>query len=558
MSRPDPPSTGSSQDLLWKQSVAAKTSRAETTTPFGGGLQFNAEAVTQAEARGIRQSSDIDEITYASSINDDIDTKPRGQITTLLDLTNRDIQENDLFPLKSEITWFARSTERRLAPFSSLIQEIPYRGPAAFGQRFSFDLGSLLVGDLLFGAALQIRLGHWLDAYTQNMIAGGKFTFTDPQTAWEYANGLGSSIIEMAELEIDGQTIEMLDGDFINTFSLLFPDSNSQFGIAQDHLGRVSIPRLMAKQQPGLFPTEDGILHCILPFFFMRTRVQDALPMVSMREGIVRIHVTLRPFHECVRQLRGFRDSCTDTPLEKTFAITSTVAPTSQTTRTGAATPSMESVQLITYGAIVDGALRQRMLRAPYEIIHRELQTFYFDEPLKYTVSKRADNDTIRIQLPLEANHPLEEIIWFVRRKGVRENNAWTNYTSVLERDWVGGNGPRRAAARPLLLSAAIQANGVTICEAEEQYYRQLIAQAHRGGIIPYNSYIYGYPFARNPGEHQPSGTMNASRLNSLRLTLEVQPPGGVGDGDWEVKVFCIGLNWLRFENGIANPMFED
>jgi hypothetical protein len=169
-------------------------------------------------------------------------------------------------------------------------------------------------------------------------------------------------------------------------------------------------------------------------------------------------------------------------------------------------------------------------------------------------VSKRADNDTIRIQLPLEANHPLEEIIWFVRRKGVRENNAWNNYTSVLERDW----DPRRAAARPLLLNATIQANGVTLCEAEEQYFRQLAAQAHRGGIVPYSAFIYGYPFARNPGEHQPSGSMNASRVNSLRLTLEVRPPGGVGDGDWEVKVFCIGLNWLRFENGIANPMFED
>jgi hypothetical protein len=197
------------------------------------------------------------------------------------------------------------------------------------------------------------------------------------------------------------------------------------------------------------------------------------------------------------------------------------------------------------------------MLRAPYEILHRELQTFYFDEPLKYMVSKRADNDTIRIQLPLEANHPLEEIIWFVRRKAVRENNAWTNYTSVLERGWLE-NGPRRAEARPLLLNATIQANGVTLCEAEGQYFRQLGAQAHRGGIAAYNSFLYCYPFARNPGEHQPSGSMNASRVNSLRLTLEVRPPGGVGDGDWEVKVFCIGMNWLRFENGIANPMFND
>ena len=108
-----------------------------------------------------------------------------------------------------------------------------------------------------------------------------------------------------------------------------------------------------------------------------------------------------------------------------------------------------------------------------------------------------------------------------------------------------------------LLKSAAVQINGVTVCEAEEQYYRQLIAQTHKGGVAPYNAFIYGYPFAARPGEHQPSGTMNASRTNSLRLTLEVQPPQSNLDG-WEVKVFCIGLNWMRFENGLANALFED
>ena len=70
---------------------------------------------------------------------------------------------------------------------------------------------------------------------------------------------------------------------------------------------------------------------------------------------------------------------------------------------------------------------------------------------------------------------------------------------------------------------------------------------------MAYNSFIYGYPFARHPGQHQPSGSINASRLQSLRLVLDV-----VSTGTWEVKVFCIGLNWLRFENGMANHIFTD
>lgn len=475
--------------------------------------------------------------------------RPLGGITTLLDLTNRDLQENDLFPLDTDTTWFTRDTERRTLPFTPLVQEIPYRGPAAFGQRFSFDLGSLHVGDLLFGAALQIRLGHWLDPQTQLLYSAGKLAYDDPATSWEYANALGASIIKEAELEIDGRTIETIDGDFINVFSLLFSDFNTQFPVAYDHLGRISTGRLLAQTQPRLFPTEGGILHCILPLFFMRTRYQSALPMVAIREGLVRLHVTLRPFEECVRQLRGFRDSCTAVPL----GLTTTFTPP-RTVKTAIAAPPFESLQLITYGAITDGQFRRDMLYDPFEVLYREVQTFSFDEPLKYVTGKRSESSVITVQLPLEANHPLEEIIWFVRRKGVAENNAWTNYTSCLEAEW--GDGLK--AGQPLLQRAAVQANGVTLCEAEEQYFRQLAAQHHKGGYAAYANFVYGYPFARFPGEHQPSGTLNASRLNSLRLILDVRAPGGVLDGAWEVKVFCVAINWLRFENGLANPMFED
>ena len=474
--------------------------------------------------------------------------QPLGTITTLLDLTNRDLQENDLFPLNTDSTWFTRDTERRVLAFTPSLQEIPLRGPGAFGQRFSFDLGSIVVGDILLGTALQIRLRHWLDPQTQLLLDVGRTTYDVSGTAWEYANSLGTAIIQQAELEIDGKTVETIDGDFINVYNTLFHDFNEQFGVYYDHIGRLPRNILMNQQTPRLFPTEDGTINCLLPFFYMRCQRQNGLPMIAIRENTVKINITLRPFEECVRQLRGYRDSCTATPVNTTIAFHRGANP--YIAETVPAAPGFQFVQLLTQGAIVNGPLRQRMLRAPFEIMHREVQTFYFEEPLKYSVGKR--EDVIRIQLPLEANHPVEEIIWFVRRRGVRDNNAWTNYTSVLDAEWT----PLEPA--PLLQNAILQANGVTLCDADEQYYRQHISTAHRGGILAYNNFIYGYSFAKNPGEHQPSGSFNASRVNSLRLTLDVKPPGGVLDANWEVKVFCIALNWLRFENGIANAMFED
>ena len=475
--------------------------------------------------------------------------RPAGDITTLIDLAPRDRQDNDFFPLQTQETWFTRDPERRLMPSVPVVADFPFRGPAAFGQRFTFDIGSIPCGDVLTGCAIQIRLSHWLDLTTQLAIQTGTLAYENPLDAWFYCNSLGTALIEKAELEIDGVTIEELDGDFCNAWSLLAADYNTQIGVALDHLGKVSVPKLLSWPPTRIFPTEDGILHCSLPFFFSRVKYQEALPMIAMKEGLARIHVTFRPFTEVLRQARGFRDSCTSTPTGTTLQFVDTTVPFLRPVPIAAviSDPGLDSVRLITFGSILDGKMREAMMRHPFEVLHRLLQTFYFAEPLKYTIAKTGV-DRVRVQLPLEANHPLEEIVWFVRRKDVLLNNEWTNYSSVLEKEYDATYN----APEPLLISAAIQVNGVTLVEAEEGYFRELGARTHHGGIAPYKAFVYCYPFARHPSEHQPSGTLNASRVQSLRLVLDVK-----GGAEWEVKVFCLGLNWLRFQNGLANKMFS-
>jgi hypothetical protein len=474
--------------------------------------------------------------------------RPGGDISTLLDLANRDEEDNDFFPLDTQVTWFTRSPDRRTIPFVPVIQDFPFRGPASYGQRFTFDIGSLPCGDLMLATAVQIKLSHWLDLTTQLNIASGKYTYTNPDTAFFFANSLGSSLIEKAELEADGVTIETIDGDFINVFTNLNSELNSQFGLATDSLGSVSIQDLLSWNPARNYPVEDGNIFCLLPFFFMRNRMRESFPMVALKEGSAKIHITFRPFDQVIRQRRGYRDTCTSIPLDTNIQFNIGVKTITQVI------PDFQQVKLITYGAYLDGIERNKMLRDPFEHLIREVQIFSFDEPLKYAISK-SSNDTVTIQLPIEANHPLEEIIWFVRRKEVANNNEWTNYSAVLEREYDSTFNP----FVPMLKKAILQVNGQTICDAPETYYRQLISSHHKSGYMSYKKYIYGYPFANHPSEeHQPSGSLNASRVQNLRLTLEVQQPSSQYDVTWEVKVFCIGLNWLKFENGICNKLFSD
>jgi hypothetical protein len=460
-----------------------------------------------------------------------------GDIVTLLDLTPRDFQDNEYFPLSAEKTWWLPRNQK-LNPFSLSVQEFPFRGPTAFGQRFTFDVKSVGCGDLLLNAMLQIDLGHWLDETTLLRLESGKYQITSD--FWAYAQALGSVIVEKAELEIGDSTIETIDGDFLNVFFNL-QDMNRQFGIAQDGLGFSQPTQLRP------FPTQDRTLYIPLPFFFKRIKLKEALPLLACKEGSVRIHVTLRPFHECI-QRSSPRPCVTDTPLGLDFTLTNYLNTSSNTIRAQESIPSFKAIKLVTQAANTDGEMRQRILRTPFEILRRDVSTFSFEEPLKYATNKTS-SDTITVQLPLEVNHPMEEFFWFIRRKGISEKSEWTNYSAVLKAEEDPIYNPRT----PLLKSASIQFNGVEIVNADEQFFRSHLAKKH-SSISSYKNFIYGYSFASLPGEHQPSGTLNASRLQTIRLTLNI---AFIPNDMWVVKVFFTTIQWLRFLYGMANPMFQ-
>lgn len=557
-------------------------------------------------------------------------TRPSGDIVTLLDLTPRDYQDNEFTPLSSDKTWWLPEQSRRLRPFSTCVQQYPFRGPTGFGQRFTFDLKSTSAGDILFNTVLQIDLSHWYNDtdllrmesgryaatgsfigslgltnlkvltlisgtvsigspvvgegvlpgtiitgfvsgtpggvgfYTVNNTHPATIIITTMSTGpqgqqWFYANSLGTVILERAELEVGDQTIEIVDGDFLNVSSLLFQDLNSQFGLATDGLGRQPLSSLLHSPLAKPFPTTSRSLFIPLPFFFSRVKLQEAFPVLACKEGSIRIHVQLRPFKECVRIITGRRVNCDDTPLGRTFLVSDTIKtpshplPTEVQIKAYDNIPQFKNIQLITYSAHTDGSIRNKILRNPFEILTRNVTTFHFAEPLKYAVNKTTA-DTIQVLLPLELNHPVEEIIWFVRRKSVENNNEWTNYSAVTSYEYDATYNP----TKPLLQSATIQCNGVDIVRAEEQWFRQHIALRHKGGIAAYENFIYGYSFSSTPGRHQPAGTANASRLQSIRLGLNIVPPGGALEQDWEVKVFVLAIQWLRFQDGMTNKMYTD
>jgi hypothetical protein len=478
-------------------------------------------------------------------------TRPLGDATTVLDLADRDEMDDDLFPLTSDKSWFTRESSRRVLNFTPVIQEFVPKGPAEFGGRFVFEIGSVKSCDLLFTVALQIKLGHWFPPSSIESLETGVYSYKNPSEAWYYANSLGTCLIAKAEFLLEDQVLETVDGDFSNIFSLLYSDINTQFGVGVDANGRASLAALQTWQSYRVFPTSNGIISCILPFSFQRIRLRNGFPLTSVKEGTVRVAITLKPFDQCVRIASGIRATCDETPLGKEFSMNITGG--GETTLTASTTiPQFQDCRLVTYGMLVDGKLRHALLKAPFERMYRDVATFRFGEPKKYVVNTPAAG-LVSLQLPLEINGPVEELIWFIRRKAVSINNEWLNYSNRLESEYSQTFRPFES----MLAGANIQVNGISIVHQDGEFFRRQIAQRHRGGIVGYTNFVYGYTFAERPAIQNPSGWMNASRTSDIRIRMDIIPPGGTEDLEFEVVVFALTLNWVRFENGIANKVFS-
>lgn len=506
--------------------------------------------------------------------------RPRGDITTVLDLTDRDSQDNTYFPIDSKESWFHRDSIRTVFPTTMSVQEFTQRGPGEWGQKFSFEIGSLPAGDLLQSVILQIKLGSWYNNTIITQLSNAQITssLAYSNDYWTFANSLGTSIIEYADFIVNDQTIERLTGEFIKIHLNLQSDVNSLFGISADAFGSAPYaylsstgtkPVLQTAFNPNRpFPTEDGNYFCVLPFFFLRTNLKEVFPLLSCNEGNVRVDVKLRPFDQLVRKFCGYRANCTDTPLNKTITFVQPVTNIPVPTNTAACAPDFRDFRILTCCALTTGTLRDKFLRQPFEQMVKLVQNFSFEEPLKYLVSKPNPNsDTVEIQLPLELNHPVVDILWVFRRKAVVINNEWSNFMPAISLE----SSPTKVFP-PWLSYASIRINGSEVISAEGDWFREHIAKKHRGGIIPYQSYVYGYSFAEYPDEHQPSGTANMSRSTSVTLRLKVNVPIAA-DLDtlptecdfkptmvrgWEVFVYATYYNWLRFENGICNKLFTD
>ena len=344
-------------------------------------------------------------------------------------------------------------------------------------------------------------------------------------TTGTFCAGYGLRLIDNVEIEIGGQKIDKHYSHWLYIWNELSLPKAKRDGYNK-----------MVGMSGGTTQLQSKTLYIPLEFWFCRN-VGLALPLIALQYHEVKLNIQFETGTNC---------SGTDTALSE-----------------------FPTATLWVDYIFLDTDERRRFAQLSHE---------YLIEQLQFTGSESVTAGT-KMNPKLTFNHPCKELVWFIRKTttaatATQRNNNWFNYTTQNSRIGTG------VAALPYLYNvnehtlrtsatttdAALPANMVTKAKltlnGNERFsersgaYFNLVQPFQHHENVPSNAGINVYSFALKPEEHQPSGTLNMSRIDTATLNLEYNT---VDPSDTAIlNVYAVNYNVLRILSGMGGLAYSN
>jgi len=392
-----------------------------------------------------------------------------------------------------QITFF-KVVYRRHTNFAIESIQQTFNGNAGYGQSVSATISRN--GDLINRTYLQISVPKLKE-----------YVFGNANTP-RYVNYLGLRLIKDVSVEIGGQPVDKHYSDWMyiwNELSLpLGKRSGYEMMVGAD--GDVTSSAL-----------SNSTLYVPLEFWFCRN-VGLSLPLIALQYHEVKIKISFENMNKCIKKIG------TDTTDYK-FAAT-----------------------LWVDYIFLDTDERRRFAQLSHE---------YLIEQLQFTGSESLVVDSGN-RFRLNFNHPCKELIWVARKQS--DGHQWYNYTdadtltspiyttgdatsNVVDAIYPTGDNP--------ITRTSLQLNGNDRFSAREGGYFNYVQPYQHHTNIPTNKGINVYSFALKPEEHQPSGTLNMSRIDTAVLALDSSING-------KINIYAVNYNVLRIMSGMGGVAYSN
>tara|TARA_Y100000385_G_scaffold206094_1_gene213572 strand:- start:994 stop:2274 length:1281 start_codon:yes stop_codon:yes gene_type:complete len=320
----------------------------------------------------------------------------------------------------------------------------------------------------------------------------------------------GHAIIHCIELEIGGQIVDKLYGQWLDIWTQL--SYTSELYQKYNYMINSS---LSSKNYYKYFIN--------LPFWFTKNPGLS-LPIIALNKHDIKIHITFN----------------VDTSFIK--------YPVNELDRTQKAINIKAS------------------LLCDYIFLDKEEQRIFSQLCHEYLIENVQRSDLFvasktetSVNLRLKFNHPVKEIIWICQD---------SKYTSPGTIDYSPfafnrySNTNSNILNGDLVKSAKLLFNNNYRFKSRESSYFRIVQpyQHHSGGFdnqlnsFKEKGFIYCYSFAINPEENQPSGTCNFSRIDDPILILNLN--NSIGDNKY-IRVYAINYNVFKVFDGMGGLVFS-
>jgi len=373
----------------------------------------------------------------------------------------------------------------------------------------------------------------------------GKIKNTSTTKAVALVPNFGQKLLKTVELEIGGQRIDKHYSEWLYIWNELSLPVGKRDGY------NVMVGANSTNSCTQLNASLSYEVYVPLEFWFCRN-VGLALPLIALQYHEVKINVEYESNENlCDKTLTNLcfeqdkEDGCTNG--NRTIGTETDIpAGSAQIFDVNPQISLEEAVLWVDY-IFLDTDERRRFAQLSHEYLIEQLQFTGTD-----TITESVDSmKSIRMNF----NHPCKELVWAVKTTSSQSSGKvyWNNFStanhdaSVTEtvNDYISSSNP--------ITQAKIMLNGNDRFATRKGDYFSLVQpyQHHENTPDKYHQGINVYSFALKPEEHQPSGTLNMSRIDTAVLSLSSSVTG-------TIHVYAINYNVLRILSGMGGLAYSN
>ena len=423
-----------------------------------------------------------------------------------------------------QITFF-KVAYRRHTNFALEAIEQTFNGSTTLGSRVTCQITRN--GDL-------INRVYFVGTITNTNLVNG--TTTDVNNAIALVPYFGLKLLKTIELEIGGQRIDKHYSEWLYIWNELSLPEGKRDGyklmVGGDKYNRSII--LEAQQSYSVYVP--------LEFWFCRN-VGLALPLIALQYHEVKINIEFESSSNMVDNDDNYSDKAG--LLTGSNGSTSISGFKKNNELLGFTTSiTLSNAALWVDYIFLDTDERRRFAQLSHEYLIEQLQFTGTD-----TVSGSSSTTSLK-SIRMNFNHPCKELIWVIRpdaaTTGLVAAPYWNNFsTRNTDNNYIIGSNP--------VSLAKIQLNGNDRFTERTGEYFSLVQpyQHHENTPDVFNSGINVYSFAIKPEEHQPSGTLNMSRIDTAVLSLASTVNG-------TIYIYTVNYNVLRILSGMGGLAYSN